>query len=251
MPQGSSRLPTRITLAWGRDRLLVEDPIWIAKIVQDMAEDIFSTDEVRFYPYEPRSLRNERINASLVAAGLHTAREDSEAHQAQIGYKAPELRDGAAAEALRVFLGLELPVALNFTNLSGRSEHRMSAVETFFRRCWNCRKTDELELEWVFNGYQLYASHSIGGAHHRPYGTENMGYVERRLLSGQWVHWGFDGASAPPPGRHWSSNFRTFILASSGIQRIGQRDSDLLPEYDHRDFENDVEEGIYPSQEAT
>lgn len=251
MPQASSHLPKRITLVWGRDRLEVDDPLWIAKIVQSMAKDPQPTEEFRVDLSWPRSRRHERIHADLVAMGLHPGHEDLEDPQAEIGYQAPEQQDGVAVEALRVFLGLEMPVALNFTRYSGRSEHRLSAVHTAFRRCWYYRKPDELELEWMFSGYQLYASHHIGTAHTWPYGTDCMGHIERRLLNGQWVRWGFDGASTPPPGRHWSSDTRLFILAPSGIQRIGQSDSDLWPELDDNDFDNDVEEGMSPSQEAT
>lgn len=250
MPQASSHLPERITLVWGCDRLEVDDPIWIAKIVQSMAKNRQPNEDVRVDLSWPRSRRHERIHADLVAMGLHPGHEDPEDPQAEIGYQAPEQQNEVAVEALKVFLGLEMPVALNYTR-SGRSQHRISAVHTSFRTCWSYRQSDGLEVEWMFSGYQLYASHHIGSANFRPYGTDSMGHIERRLLNGQWVRWGFDGASTPPPGRHWSSNRRLFILAPSGIQRIGQSDSDLWPEYDDNEFDNDVEEGMSPSQEAT
>jgi hypothetical protein len=39
-------------------------------------------------------------------------------------------------------------------------------------------------------------------------------------------------------------------LAPGGIQRIYESDSDLRPEYEEHEFDNDTEEGTYPSQEA-
>jgi hypothetical protein len=251
MPQASSHLPKRITLVWGRDRLELDDPIWIAKIVQSMVKERQPNEDFRVDLSWPRSRRQERIDLELVAMGCHPGHQDPEDPQAEIGYEAPEQQDSVAVEALRVFLGLEMPVALNFTSWSGRSEHRLSAVHTAFRLCWHHRKPDEPEVEWMFSGYQLYASHHIGTAHFWPYGTDSMGHIERRLLNGQWVRWGFDGASTPPPGRHWSSDTRRFILAPSGIQRIGQSDSGLSSEYKDDEFDNDVEEGMSPSQEAT
>lgn len=248
MPQASYSQLKSITLVWGRDRLQVDDPIWIAKIVQEMAKDGQPTEDVRVDLSWPRSRRDERIH---VAMGFHSGYENPEAPQAEIGYQAPEQQDGVAAEALRVFLGLEMPVALNFTSYTGRSEHRLSAVHTAFRPCWHYRTPDELDVQWMFSGYQLYASHQVGSAHTWPYGTESMGHIERRLLNGRWVRWGFDGASNPPPGRQWSQNRRLFILAPSGIQRIGQGDSDLWPEYDDNELDDDVEEGMPPSQEPT
>jgi hypothetical protein len=253
MPQANSNLPKRITLVWGRDRLEVDEPIWIAKIVQSMAKDRQPIEEVKVDLSWPRSRRDERIHADLVAMGLHPGHEDPDAAKAEIGYQPPEHQDGVAVEALRAFLGLQMPVALNFTSYSGRSEHRMSAVDTFFEPGWmHYSKPDELEFHWAFRGYQLYASHHIGQAQRRPYRTDGaMGHIERRLLNGQWIRWGFDGASTPPLGRRWSSDRRLFILAPSGIQRIGQSDSDLWPECSDNEFDNDVEEGMSPSQEAT
>lgn len=46
MPQASSRLPKLITLLWGSDRLEVDDPVWISKIVQEMAEQSQPDEEV-------------------------------------------------------------------------------------------------------------------------------------------------------------------------------------------------------------
>ena len=253
MPQASNRLPKRITLVWGCDRLEVDDPTWIAKIVQEMANESHSTDDYSQRLCEPRSRMHERIEADLVAMGLSSCDEDSEDSETQMGYQAPEQQGHVASEALKVFLGLELPVALNFTSYTGRSEHRMSAVDTYFEPGWmHYSKPDELEFHWVFKGYQLYASHHIGQAQRRPYRTDGgMGHIERRLLTGQWVRWGFDGASTLPPGRNWSTNWRTFIFGPSGIQRVGDSDSDLRPEYDDRKYENDAEDGISPSQETT
>ena len=252
MPRASPPLPKRITLVWGHDRLEVDDPIWIEKIAQEMAKDTRPNEDVRVDLSWPRSRRLERIHANLVAMGLHSGYKDPDAPQADMGYQAPEQQDGVVAvEALRVFLGLEMPVALNFTSSTGRSEHRISAVHTAFRPCWHQYRTpDVIEVHWIFSGYQLYASHQIGSAQFRPFRTETMGHIERRLLSGQWVRWGFDGASTPPPGRQWSWDRRKFILADNGIQRIGGSDSDLMPEYDDREFNDDAEDGISPSQEA-
>lgn len=251
MPQASSRLPKRIRLVWGRDRLEVDDPIWIAKIVQEMAQNSQPAENVGIRLFEPHSRMLERMDASLEASGFASRYVDPEAPPDQIGFQAPEQQGPVAAEALKVFLGLEMPVALNFTSYSGRSEHRMSAVHTAFRRSrHNYNMPDELNLCWMFNGYQLYANHQIGTAQVRPYPTEAMSHIERRLLNGQWVRWGFDGASTPPAGRHWSSNRRTFILAASGIHRVGLVDSDLEPVYDDREAEDDAEGGLPPSQEA-
>lgn len=249
MPRASSYLPRLIRLAWGHDRLEVDDPIWIAKIVQEMAQNRHSVDDDCVRLFEPHSRRLERLDASLEASGFSSRYVDPEATPNQTGYQVPEEQGPVAAEALRVFLGLEMPVALNFTDDRGRSGHRMSAVYTAFRRCRrDYIMPDELNLCWMFSGYQLYANHQIGTAQYRPYPTEDRGHIERRLLNGQWVRLGFDGASTPPAGRHWSWNRRTFVLAASGIQRVGGGDSDLAPEYD--DNEGDAEDGIPPSQEA-
>lgn len=251
MPQASSHLPKRITLTWGRDRLEVDDPIWIAKIVQEMEHNSQPAEDDWIRLREPRSRMHERMDASLEGRGFASLYVDPNAPPNRIGYQAPEQQGPVAAEALKVFLGLEMPVALNFTSFSGRSEHRMSAVHIAFRQSWHhYNMPDELNLCWMFNGYQLYANHQIGTAQVRPYPTEAMAHIERRLLNGQWVHWGFDGASLPPAGRRWSSNRRTFILSASGIHRVGLGDSDLEAVYDDRGLEDDAEEEIPPSQEA-
>ena len=104
---------------------------------------------------------------------------------------------------------------------------------------------EQLVLCWKFSGYQLYASHHIGEAQYRPYRTESRGDIERRLLSGQWVRWGFDGASIPPAGRRWSSSRRTFIFNASGIHRVGVNDFDLETEY--TDLDDDDDENELPS----
>lgn len=252
MPQASSRLPKLITLLWGSDRLEVDDPVWISKIVQEMAEQSQPDEEVEVDLSWPRSLMLERIEAGLLAKGLRSSDRDSDDSPIQMGYQPPEHQGEVAVEALRVFLGLEMPVALNFTGYSGRSEHRMSAVHAYFRQSWRWHSIpNELELQWMFSGYQLYASHHIGQTHHRPYHTETSGHMERRLLDGQWVRWGFDGALIPPPGRKWSTNRRRFILGASGIQRIGSSDLDLRPEYDNSEFDDGAKGGMSQSQEAT
>lgn len=250
MPPASSRLPRLITLVWGCDRLQVDDPIWIAKIMQEMANASPPRDDYSQRLCEPRSRMHERIDAAMGFRSSHDQEEDPET---QMGYQAPEQQGPVAAEALKVFLGLELPVALNFTSYSGRSEHRMSAVDTYFEPGWmHYSKPDELEFHWAFRGYQLYASHHIGQAQRRPYRTDGaMGHIERRLLNGQWIRWGFDGASTPPSGRHWSTSWRTFVLAPNGIQRVGDSESDLNPEYDDLESESGEEGGMSPSQEVT
>jgi hypothetical protein len=249
MPEQSPYQPMRIELVWGRDRLVVDDPTWIAKISQEIAKDSQTSEPIWPDLGEPRSRKHERMEAEFVALGLHSSYEEPESRQA--GYQAPN-QNTVASEALKAFLGLELPVALNFTGYTGRSEHRVSAVHAAFRPCWGLRSEAlVLQLGWMLSGYQLYASHHIGSPYFRPYSTENNGgHIERRLLNGQWVRWGFDGASSPPPGRRWSSNKRYFYLAPGGIQRIYESDSDLRPEYEEHEFDNDTEEGTYPSQEA-
>jgi hypothetical protein len=244
-------MPRLITLVWGSDRLRIDDPIWIEKIVHEMTQSTLADEKFGVDLSWPRSRMHERMEANLIAMGLRSSHEDSEASEIQMGYQAPEHQGPVSAEALRVFLGLELPVALNFTSTWGNSKHRMSAVHTYFSPCWRNSLLDELDVHWMLNGYQLYASHQIGSAHRRPHGTESMGYIERRLLNGQWVRWGFDGALSLPSGRRWSTNWREFILEASGIQRIGLSDSDLMPEYDESEFEEDREDGISPQQEAT
>lgn len=242
----SSRLPKRITLIWGSDRLEVGDPAWIAKIVHEMAQNSPSIEDGRINLFEPRSRMIERMEVNL---GFASRSMDSKALPSQAGYQAPEQQGPVAAEALRVFLGLELPVALNFKGLGNRSGHRMSAVHTAFRRSrFHYNTPDELYLCWTFSGYQLYSTHQIGTAQVWPFPTEGMKYIERRLLNGQWVRWGFDGASTPPSGRHWSSRRRTFIFTANGIQRVDSGDSDLEPEYDDREADEDTEGGT--SQEA-
>lgn len=248
MLRASSRLPKRITLIWGSDRLEVGEPAWIEKIVHEMGQNSPSAEDGRIDLFEPRSRMVERMEVNL---GFASRSRDLKALPNQAGYQAPEQQGPVAAEALRVFLGLELPIALNFKGLWNRSEHRMSAVHTAFRQSWaHYNMPDELNLCWMFSGYQLYANHQIGTAQVRPYPAEGMKHIERRLLNGQWVRWGFDGASTPPSGRHWSSRRRTFILTANGIQRVGSGDSDLEPEYDDREADEDAEGGIPPSQEA-
>lgn len=247
MPHASTRLPRRITLCWGHDRLEVDDPIWIAKIVQELAQTSQPDDDFWMLRCEPYSRMNERIDSSLAAHGLGSHYVDPNAPPKQIGYRVPEHQGPVAAEALRAFLGVELPVALNFTSLRGRSEHRMSAVHTAFRRGWLSSMDDELSLSWIFNGYQLYANHYIGTAHHRPHHTDTMGHIERRLLDGNWARLGFDGVSTPPIGRHWSWNRRNFVLTDSGVQRVEGGESDL--ESEHNDY-IDEEDEIPPSEEV-
>lgn len=244
MPQAFARMPKIITLVWGNDRLEVDDPIWIAKIVQELAQSGEPGEDFRQRLREPHSRRLERLDAAL---GGYV---DPKAPPKQMGYQAPEQQGPVAAEALREFLGLELPVALNFTDWRGRSESRLSAVHTAFGPCWDYSMGCELRLCWMFNGYQLYANHHIGAAHFRPRDTQDSGHIERRLLNGQWVRWSFDGASTRPPVPHWSSDRRTFILTASGIQRVDLGDSDRKPEYDDREGECDAENGKPQSQGA-
>lgn len=250
MAKSSLLMPKRITLVWGCDRLAVEDPCWIEKIARSVKTLDSPHQEVSAGLSWTRSLRNERIHGELVAAGFHSSR-DKETDHAQFGYEPPDQTDSVAVEALKVFLGLEMPVALNFTSYSGRSEHRMSAVHASFRPSWHSwhLKADELELHWILSGYQLYASHEIGQPHRHPHRTEGSGHIERRLLTGQWVRWGFDGASSPPPGRQWSTNRRSFTLTPGGIQRVGRSDLDLLSEYDESGYDDQFEDGASASQE--
>lgn len=243
MPRATSRRPKRIKLFWGLDQLEVDDPYWIEKIVQEMPKYRQHAEDLGPRLLEPYSRLNESIGASLGYAAPQTPPK-------QMGYQAPDQQGPVAAEALRVFLGLELPVALNFTDTWGRSKSRMSAVHTAFRPCFHYCLPDELDLCWMFNGYQLYSTHQIGTAHFRPRHTDSSGHIERRLLNGQWVRWGFDGGSIPPAGRRWSWNRRTFIFANSDIHRFDRGDLDLEPEFDDRDGENDAEDGIPQSQDA-
>lgn len=250
MAKSSPTLPKRIIMAWGCDRLVVEDPAWIEKISISVEASPSSHEDGSADLSWTRSLRNERIYEGLVAAGLcPSAGRDTE--QSQSGYEPPDQDDSVAVEALRVFLGLEMPVALNFTSYSGRSQHRMSAVHAALRPSWDSwhLKADELEVYWIFSGYQLYASHHIGQRCLRPNRTVGSGHIERRLLTGQWVRWGFDGASSPPPGRQWSTCRRSFILTPSGIQRIGDADSDLLSDYDEFGNYGQFEDGDSASEE--
>lgn len=250
MPRASPRLPTRITLAWGPDRLEVDDPIWIAKIVEELAQNSQPGEYDRIPLSEPRSLRLERIDASLQASGYISSYVDPEDPPKQAGYQPPQKQGPVAAEALREFLGLELPLAVNFTDSRGRSTHRMCAVHIAFRQSWHYNLPNELNLCWMFSGYQLYTTHHIGTAQVRPFPTEGMDHIERRLLNGKWVRWGFDGPSPRPEGRHCSWDRRTFILAANGIQRVGRDDTDLEPEYDDPEDEDNAEDGTPPSQEA-
>ncbi|MFL1481050.1 hypothetical protein [Pseudomonas grimontii] len=247
MQRASSRLPKRITLIWGSDRLEVDDPVWIAKIVHEMGQNSQSDEDGRIDLFEPRSRMVERMEVNL---GFAPRSMDSKALPNQAGYQAPEQQGPVAAEALRVFLGLELPVALNFKSLGNRSAHRMSAVHTAFRRSrFHYNTPDELNLCWMFSGYQLYATHQIGTAQVRPFPTEGSDHIERRLLNGQWIRWSFDGGSPHPHDRLWSDR-RTFILAANGTQRVGSDDSDLKLEYHDLKADDDAVGGIPPSQEA-
>lgn len=230
MKKSKPPLPRRIELFWGCDRLYVEDPIWIEKIMSEVVED---RDEHIFHPCEPRSFQDEEICAGIVSQGFSSFHYDPPSPDRLSGYQPTDHQDGIAGLALKEFLGLELPLALNFTHYSGRSEHRMSAVNVFFRRRWSYGLDTHPQIEWAFMGYQLYASHHISRAYYRPYGTDGMGHIEKRnILTGKWNRWGFDGASSPPPGREWSTNHRFFILSNEGVKRTGQNDSDLSPEDD-------------------
>lgn len=236
--------PQRIILSWGLDRLVITDQGWIEKIIHQMPEKIAPYDERSSHLGQPRSLRAERLDAELVASGFRSSNGDSDESYAQVGYEIPDHQNPAAIEALSKFLDLDMPLALNFTS-RGRSTHRMSAVDAYFRPCWRYGGSDEIMLQWMFHGYQLYASHHVGGLHSRPHPTGDLqGDIERRLLNGQWVRWGFDGASTPPPGRQWSRVLRFFQLTPSGIERIGNADSDLMPEFDYCEFEGNVQDGM-------
>lgn len=250
MAKSSRTLPKRITMVWGCDRLAVEDAVWIEKISRSVEAAPSLHQEVNPDLSWTRSIRNERIYEGLAAAGLCSGGYRETGHT-QFGYEPPDQDDSVAVEALKAFLCLEMPVALNFTSYSGRSQHRMSAVHAALRPSWDRwhLKADELEVHWIFSGYQLYASHHIGQAHLRPHRTVYTGHIERRLLNGQWVRWGFDGASSPPPGRQWSTSHRSFALTPSGIQRIGSSDLDLLNDYDEFDNDGQFEDGASTSEE--
>lgn len=244
MSQVPPCLPKCISLSWGRDRLYVEDQTWIAKIVQEMEGNGQHAENVRCELSEPRSRVSERLDADLRAFGLLSSHSFPDAPEVQGGFQVPEQHGPVAAEALSVFLGLELPAALNFIDSWGRSEQRVTAVHTYFSQCWS--HTHELSLCWMFNGYQLYATHHIGAARFRPYCTETTGLIERRLLNGRWVRWGFDGATTLPTGRNWSFDRRLFHLNGGVIQRIDQSASDLMPTYEAEEYNED---GTSPSQE--
>lgn len=214
--------------------------------MQEMATSDQPEDRLRLL--EPHSCMRESLNAHLQAAGLISSHRDT---KVQMGYQAPEHQGAVAVETLKAFLGLELPIALNFTDW-GRSTHRMSAVHAYLSECYQQHylTPDLLNVCWTFNGYQLYASHQIGTAHFRRIDTQDRDHIERRLLDGQWVRWGFDGPSTLPAGRKWSSSGRIFFLAASGIQRINQSDSDLRVEYHDQEFDDDAKDGMPPSQET-
>lgn len=220
--------------------------MWIAKIMGEIAQNSQRAVDIGLRLYEPHSRRRESMETSLQADGYLSSYVDPNAPPKQMGYQAPEQQGAVASEALRAFLGLELPVALNFTNGWGRSEHRTSAVYAAFRPCRHYGMADKFDLCWMFNGYQLYASHHIGAAHSFPWLSDVMGHIERRLLNGHWVRCSFDGTLPPPAGRRWSSNKRTFMLAASGIKRIGRTDSDLVPQYDDLEDEGDADEDANP-----
>jgi hypothetical protein len=225
---------------------VVDDPVWIAKILQETVPIRHPAEGDRPDLSNPSSRMRERMDANLRSFGHSSSFVDPNSPPIQVGYQVPVPESPVAAEALKLFLGLELPVALNFTEW-GRSRHRMTAVNTYFRQGWSYGVCGELSICWMFRGYQLYASHQIGDVQFRPHPTESMGHIERRMLSGQWIRWGFDGASTPPAGRQWSSHRRRFVLVDGGIQRVGSDDLDLVPEFDER--ESDAEGEIPPSQE--
>lgn len=224
MAQYFTRQPLRITLVWGLDELIIEDPDWIKKIIEGMKQDSASIKEDASKLCEPYSRHSERIDALM---GHHARSDGDKCSQSQRGFKTPARKESVAAEALRVFLGLEMPVALNFKGWTGRSEHRMSAIDTTFwqsSRYWEW--SSNLELQWVFIGYQIYASHEFGSPHYYPYGTSKDGRIERRLLSGHWIDWGFDCASSIPSEPRWPSTRRKFMLTPNGVQRIEQEASE-------------------------
>ncbi len=252
MPQASSPLPKLITLVWGTDHLAIYDPIWIEKIVGEMAQNAHLNEYYGIRLLQPRSRAEDETDANMRAlVGLGSRYVNPNAPPELIGYQAPEQHWPVAVEALKVFLGLEMPVALKHSNgWSDRSESHTAAVYTSFRLIYHTIFDGELKLCWAFSGYQIYATHHIGRPRYRPIDTDYMsGRMERRLLNGQWVRWGFDGASTPPRGRSWSSTRRLFVMDADGIRRIDPDDTDLEPVYDdEEESDGDVEAGLPQSQ---
>ena len=236
MPRAPAPLPKRITLYWGLDRLIVEDPAWIAKIVREMLENSKDSERIGLYRNAVYSRREEQIQEGLRAFGLGPGLRDPAGPRMQIGYQAPALQGPVAAEALKLFLGLELPVALHQRSTWGRSEGRVTAVHVAIRSCHSYSLfEDELKVCLVFNGFQLYSTHHLGQELVRPFRSESRCYIERRLLDAKWVRWGFDGASSPQAGRRWGWGERIYYFTGNGVERVNSTDSDLQPVYEDHD----------------
>jgi len=231
MPRKRFPLPKCVELVWGADRLEILDPTWIERITSELETQRKSADAYGVALHEPYSASQERIQQAMT--GRTTVRE------AANGFLKPTTQPPVAAEALRFFLGLELPASLNFKSSWMRSGTRITAVHAMFEQY--SFNGDVLALHWIFSGFQLYSTHQIGSAYYRPFSSTIENIVERRLLTGQWVRWSFDGASTPPKGRSWSGHRRYFALGESGISRLGSDEDDLWPVYDNNDEDDDSE----------
>jgi hypothetical protein len=225
MPRVSSQLPKFLNLIWGNDRIEVSDPIWIERILMEAVQNGrpgYPPGDDRIGLCEPGSVIHNRPNHNFeVDAGQLKSLSVAD----QVGYQAPEHQGGVAVEALKVFLGVELPIALSVTVFGERSEHRMSAVRATFCLPWDDYIPNA--IQWKFSGYEIHANHQIGAAHNQPLYTDVYGLIERRLLSGQWVCWSFDGASIPPVGQNLPLKSRRFLSTASGTNKVVPICSDL------------------------
>lgn len=251
MSRDTGQLPKLVTLTWGFDLIHIEDPTWIAKIVQEVAKDCHPEDD--YYSWarlpEPRSLRDERIEAQMQAAFGHTP--DCEGHETYdnlTGYHPPHDQSPVAAEALRKFIGVQMPIALNFNSRRGRSEHRLSAVHAKFEVCRSYSFQDQLKLCWSFSGYQLYANHDVGTGHLRRYWTDTSGFIERRRLNGRWVRLGFGGASPRDCDDTHFYGARLYILANNEVHELPRVSAGFDNNYD-RIFLDDIEGNDIYSEE--
>lgn len=200
-------MPSKIELKWGTDTLVVDDPIWVDKILSDLGDnsvDDWDDDEPLS---DPDSLEH-----------LDAARHDP----SSIGYRAPMITDCVAIEALKSFLGLELPVALSVRRAFSSTVDRFTVVSTRFEL--RDLTPDACVVCWVFRGYHLNNNHRVGSLSWRHIRTHYPGGVDRRLLTGQWVPWSFGGAfehntsDGLPP--------RAFVLKNGEIQCLVQEQSE-------------------------
>lgn len=220
--QPPRQVPKYLSLVWGSDKLQILDAAWAEALVGELNRDVEDS-----YLESPGSRSDDDFHETMAALGMATLPE-SVRPRVPRGFQRPD-QPPVAAAAMKAFLNLELPTALNFVNFWGRSELRLTALRAVLQISQNfgSDSREHLELTWRLQGFQLYASHHVGRQMRRPVHTSSpfATWIERRGLNGLWAPWSFEGL-ADLPEDIWERDRmprRKFTLHEGGALALGDQ----------------------------